>query len=662
MAEVQRAIRSLTPEEIETLRPYLFTLCETQEELHAWILTYLGIDLPTSIVDPDSTSSPMALVWEVYDAMLHPDTDSAKAMSRIMAYAARDSFKTLCAAILEIIVMCHFGRSVGHMAAIEDQAKNSQAYVKEAIQKPILRDFVDGSNAREVKLLRYRHKETGFSINNRAWADLPVSERDNYIEFDQYVKIVICTLQATNSLHVPFFVVDEVDVIPEGQLIAYRESIHIPSPPRYDKGRPITLLISTRKFSWAMVQQEIDNAPVSGLVVRHWNIIDVTEACPPSRHLPNEPKIDIYRSDDTLRAISPEEYTLLNSKQKSQYTKDQGYAGCLKNCKLFSVCKGNLATKQKSTSPMLKPIDFVQQKFKETDPANAKAQLLCRKPSESGLIYPYFDRDVHMLTSRQIAERVTGKTWLVEPTKADLIQIFKEAGADFYAGMDHGFTHYFSVVSFAVLGTFAYVFDVFAMAGLELDQKISHIQHILNGWDPAIFPDTAYPSDNTTFKRKGFRMRNEWVKGPDSIIKGIQIVRTKLHPALGEPTLYFLKDDPGVEELGKRFSKYAWALDKAGQPTDKPSKQNDDELDAIRYGIMNVFTARGTYIASGETIEDKNQAATGRHPYSNPEEVRTSVVADYMKQVIAEQTGSFVVEEAEPDKTKRKPGGIIWEI
>ena len=85
-----------TPEQLEAA---LFVLPETKEDLHQWIRVYLGINLPAVIVDPDSNSSPMDLVWELYDAarMNKPE------YSQVLAYAARDSFKTFSAAIFEML-------------------------------------------------------------------------------------------------------------------------------------------------------------------------------------------------------------------------------------------------------------------------------------------------------------------------------------------------------------------------------------------------------------------------------------------------------------------------------------------------------------------------------------------------------------------------------
>ena len=99
------------------LRKSLFTPCETKEALHDWIEFFLGFSLPDCTVDFDSNSNPMAVVWEVYNAA----RTGSKDISRLLAYSCRDGFKTMLAAMLEVLAIVHLERSVAHMAAIESQ-------------------------------------------------------------------------------------------------------------------------------------------------------------------------------------------------------------------------------------------------------------------------------------------------------------------------------------------------------------------------------------------------------------------------------------------------------------------------------------------------------------------------------------------------------------
>src|SRR6185312_12041743 len=108
------------------------------------------------------------------------------------------------------------------------------------------------------------------------------------------------------------------------------------------------------------------------------------EKCPASRHKPELPKLPIYVDDTNLRAISEEKYEDLNDEDKKRYIKNEGFDGCLTNCKLFAACKGRLATNQRERTPksVYKPINETINKFKDVTISQAQAQLLCHKPSE----------------------------------------------------------------------------------------------------------------------------------------------------------------------------------------------------------------------------------------------------------------------------------------
>src|SRR5262245_59641700 len=94
----QRKTRS----EIEEIkRKVCFVPCDTKEDLHNWIMLFLGLDLPDVIVDPDSNSCPMDMIWEVYSRARANDEE----FMNVLYYASRDSFKTLGAAILEVLAV-----------------------------------------------------------------------------------------------------------------------------------------------------------------------------------------------------------------------------------------------------------------------------------------------------------------------------------------------------------------------------------------------------------------------------------------------------------------------------------------------------------------------------------------------------------------------------
>lgn len=581
----------LLPTIEELKRKALFVPCKDQDALHRWVLTYLGIDFPTGLVDPDSTTSPMGAMWEMYSAMLKGDRPE---FTRVLIYSGRDCFKTLGASILEILAVFHCRRSVGHMAAIKEQSKICQKYVKAFLNRPFLRDFISKKNETEIEFLWYDSPD-GTIISHGEFDLLLQEEKDKYVEVALFIKIVIATLQGANGLHSSFFVEDEIDIISDK--LAYEEAKAIPSA---KDGKPaITLLTSTRKFSFGYVQKEIDEATIDpntgfpSLHVRHWNIIDVTERCPESRHRPDEPRIPIYVNDETLRSINKENFELLDSQTKSGYVKEEGYTGCLKNCSIFAACRGRLPS-QTGKSKLLKPLTDIISKFKTMSPQMANAQYLCRKPSTEGLVFPNFNKAIHMLTAYQMARKIVGNNEPLQESidKVGLIKLMKERQLTFHSGMDFGYTHNFAVGTGALDGQNFYCIDVISMPELEDEQKVDVCDARIKHLSPTLYPDPESPSSIATFKRRGYRVK-EVNKYAGSVVAGIEIIRRKLMPSIGLPTLYFLKGDEGCELLAKRFGGYHWKLDAAGRPTDIPDEEDDDELDQLRYAMLSLFDAKG---------------------------------------------------------------------
>lgn len=636
------------PTHEEMMRRALFTPCETREQLTRWIRVFMGFHLPDTTVSDESNSNPMDLIWEVYDKARRNDDED---YSRVMAYANRGGFKTLGASILEVLQVLHLRRNVAHMAAVFDQSKKSQEYVRDFFNKPYLRDFRVGQNVKKIEISRYYNPESGKSITEGEWFGLSSDIKMQYERVYNYVQIVLCTMQGANSAHTEFFCVDEVDVVPKQHRPAYEEAKHIPDP--RNGLEPITLLTSTRKFSYGLVQEEINRASETGLHVRHWNVIDITAPCPPERHKPEEPKQTYYINDSTLKHITEADYKLLDDQTQKKFFPKEGFAGCQK-CPLFAACKGRLATHQTSKSPMLKSIRTIINQFKTASLSGVQTQLLCRKPDESGLIYPKFNREVHMKTEREIAEMLIGekseRTW----TKAQLLQLMVEKGARFYAGMDFGFTHNFATVVGAVFGQFMFVVTVIAAPGLELDEKIA-ICEPLKAFSPTVYGDPEAPADIKTFKRKGFHMR-EWDKYKGSVKAGIEVVRMKFQPAAGDPQLFLLKDDPGCELLASRLEKYHFVTDAAGQLSEEPDDELDDEADALRYMVMNVFAPKGklnlphTRSSDIEDIRATIAEALG--------EQKPGQQADWMREQVARLTG----DPAKPQETKTiKRGKFLFD-
>lgn len=473
----------------------------------------------------------------------------------------------------------------------------------------------------------------GLNPLDKSWVyDFTVADNHNF--FAEGLLVANCT--------------DEVDVIPKQNIAAYHQAKSIPDS--RDGLIPLTVLTSTRKSRVGLVQKEIEEAADTGLEIRHWNIIDVTQKCPPERHKPEGPKQTFYINDELIRHITEDDYKILDETQQKKYYPQEGFAGC-GGCRLFSVCKGRLATEQKSDSPLLKPITEIISKFKGAPDADyITTEYMCRKPDASGLIYPKLKREIHSKTVDQIAEIAFGPGHGVKD-KAALIQKFKENGASFYGGMDFGFSHDFSFVIMVVWGHRAFILDCMSRSGLELDEKIASSTAYRDLYSPTIFGDPAYPADILTFRRRGFKMK-EWQKYPGSVKAGIEIMRMMMLSGNGDTRLYFLADDPGVEFLFNQLEKYSFQTDAAGEPTEDPVKENDDAADAIRYMVMNVIAPGGKLkIDAPASVIDLTPVApsVGRNDY-----------ATQMSDIISKHTGGTTASTDSDSKIPVKPNGRFF--
>lgn len=376
---------------------------------------------------------------------------------------------------------------------------------------------------------------------------------------------------------------DEIDLLDSD--IVYQEASGIPVESR---GKyPITFLTSTRKKATGRVQAEIDDAHKNGLRVRHWNQIDLTQKCPESRHLPDEPKVVRYIDDDKLIHISEQEYEALADTEKAKLSPVEAFSGCVKNCKMLAACKTRLATHQKSTSQFLSSIPFTQNKVTKGSIEFIKSQILCRKPLSTGAIFNRFSRDKHILTAKDIYRRIEQQEPPTIFGKAELIShLLASPDIKFYGGMDFGYNHEFVAVVAAKVGIDFYIIECLAATELETTECIEYCKPLLK-YRADFYPDPENPTLISSFRKARFNML-KWEKSKGSVIAGIEAVRAKLNPGPNaEPQLYLLMEDSGCGLLAEAFEKWSWKLNAAGEPTETPREEYKDRCDVVRYMILN---------------------------------------------------------------------------
>lgn len=621
---------TLAPAELQR-RQLVFRPCETREELRDWLIAFLGVELPDCTVHPDSNSNPLDFIWFVYRLVLSGGSED---VSQVLGLSSRDSFKTFGAAVFEVLVLLHAGLSVVHLAAIEKQSLKAQEYVRKFLDQPGIREFADGEdNKRTRGIVRYEHLGNKlYNLTQAEFQSLSAEEQRDFRRVELKIEVAICTMTGVNSLHACVMVFDEVDIVPNPK--AYTDAKLIPGS--MGDQLPVTVMISTRKSKFGKVQQEVDEAHKTGLKILQWNIIDVARPCPATRHRPDLPRLPIFVNPKELQAIGQLEYDALRPEARGDFSAKEGYAGCLQNCRLFASCGGRLATEQASRAAMLKPIPDVQHKFRNVgDVEVAKAQLLCLKPSSEGLVYPRLDEDLHHMSSAQAYSRVTGEVGeMVDRMTPDaLVKLLVSGyGGRLSSGMDFGYSHNFAICLSIIVGQYCIVLDGTEVAQLELEQQIELSKGRLLPYDPEVWADPAYPGSIKSFRRHKFRMRN-WQKKPGSVMGGIQIVRSKARPALGEPELIFLADSPGSMLVYSKLAKYHFTQDAQGNWTDVPDDEDDDLCDAFRYMVMNEFPSSGGRIqAAPAEVEPE------RPPALTPQQEQEERMRGYFDQMMA-QTG-----------------------
>lgn len=563
--------KELSLEEKKHFAELMFKPLNSAQELKDWIWFYFGLDMPFGHVDPDSNSSPVEAMWEIYSTIKQ---NKGEEYPGFIMMSAREGYKTLSASMLETIVMLHMQLTIAHMAAIKEQSAKSIQYVNYFFNKiePLLE--VAGWQNKSQNKTKIEYKS-------------PEGE-------DVYIQVIVATMSGANSSHTNLMFIDEIDVVKDP--LAYEEAKLIPG---YAKGiHPITVKLSTRKFAFGLMQKEIDLAPISGDTLLRWNIIDVTETCSPKRHKPELPKRDIYIAKSLpLRQILPEDYAMLSEVEKPNWELIPGaHAGCV-GCALLPVCKTRLAARnKKDVKGLYKPVGAVINTFKKTNPDMAEAQLMCWKPSTKGMVYPRFEATVdsgNVISLNKAWETITGDKPSKNVSETELLLAMKSAGIPFYAGVDWGYTHDFVIVICAILPNGeVWIVDCYSQSGLEFSDCLKVALDYRDKYNVVKwYADTAMPSSIKSFNKNGMRCAR-FVK---DVMGGVEALRSKILDGYGRRLLKVVYTDSN-KKIVDSFTKHHFKLDQVNNPTITPDDTPGiaDQADAMRYLAQNLFPVKGT--------------------------------------------------------------------
>lgn len=539
------------------------------DDVKDWARMFLDLELPLEITDPDSTSSPLDAIWQIYNVAKHNTGDINPGF---ILMSCREGMKTVSVAILELLIMLHFSRTVAHGAATEEQASVAIGYINDFVSSiaPLLEVKGWENMTQNKRTIRYRTKE----------GKTP------------FIKIVICTQKGMNSLHANFLFLDELDLadpkaIKQGKNITgYSRGFH-----------GIKVYLSTRKYAFGNMQEALDKAEETNYKVLSWNIFDVTEACPTSRHKPELPKQDMFVGKNLpLLKIDGNEFNGLPDIEKAKYDLlPNAHGGCA-TCKILPVCRGRLANKPASaTGGFYKPISSIIQKFAENDADIAEAELMCWKPGSEGLVYPRYSDKVdkgNVISLKKAYETLIGSTAPAHISKEALYAIFKSLDIPIYCGVDWGFTHDAVILVMArIPNGEVWIIDCFSSPKLEIQDLLPvainfRDKHVPRKW----YCDQNMPAYIKAFVRNGMACP----KFTKDVAGGIGAVRSKIMTAMNERLLKVL-DTPDTKKVRTAIMKHRFLLDGQGQVTQTPDDEpgTADICDSLRYLGQNMFPISG---------------------------------------------------------------------
>ncbi len=576
--------KSLTDDQKREQAELMFQPLQSAEEIKDWARYFLDFELPLELTDTEnSTSSPLDAIWQIYNAAKN---NSGDVTPGFIMLSCREGLKTISSAILELLVMLHFSKTVAHGAATEEQASVAIGYINDfvAIIEPLLEISGWENLTQNKRTIRYKTP-------------------DNKTTF---IKIVICTAKGMNSLHANFLFLDELDLADPK---AVKQGKNITGFSRGFHG--IKVYLSTRKYAGGPMQEAIDKADEMNYKILSWNILDVTEACPPSRHKPELPKQDMFVAKNLpMKKITGDEFNALPDIEKPKYELvPNAHGGCI-GCKLLPVCKKRLSEKpQTATGGFYKPISSVIQKFAENDADIAEAELLCWKPGSEGLVYPRYSDKVdsgNVISIKKAYETLIGTKAPSNINEQSLFSILKSLDIPIYCGVDWGFTHPAAILVMAAIPNGeVWVIDVFTSPKLEIQDLLPVATNFRDRFSPRKwYCDQAMPAYIKAFVRNGMACP----KFTKDVSGGIGAVRSKIMTATGERLLKILETE-NTKKVRTAIMKHRFLLDSHGQITPTPDDDPGiaDICDSLRYLGQNMFPISGPQRPNISTTEAANK-------------------------------------------------------
>lgn len=435
---------------------------------------------------------------------------------------------------------------------------------------------------------------------------------------------------------------DEIDLIADPQALEEAKMV----PAVYGKYFPLTVSLSTRKYAGGLMEKKIKEVTAAGGEILRWNIIDVTERISLEEAMVNEAKEIRYIKELPMQSLTHEEWSQLNGEERNKFERVEIYKG-IANHKLLPIMRNYLVDRpQNNFGNLYKPVSAVLNNFKQTSPEMANAQLLCNKPSSSGLVYPRFDAKENTLTIQEAYKKIFD---IDDPNIT--LEEFKEAclktEATFIGGGDWGYTDFTSLVVMLLIGGDIILVDAFCADQLELDDIVKYAKDLNEQWNVSKwYVDQAYPAYIATLKRHGLSVP-EFKKVVED---GIAALQYRISDSSNKRRFFVLRQ-PNTEHVIQSFEEYKWSTDAKGDIIEgKPYHDSSfisDVQDSIRYPMQVLF---------GKPKKKPQMMI------SAPEKKGEPINSNYGKQImdyVKATTGADIKDANKPSKKKK---GVVWSV
>lgn len=592
-------------------RKFLLQRLTSRQDLKNWLLAYLGVDLADCKVSRYADSTPLDMVWDIYQLC----ADETNLRPKDLRYiAGRSSQKTLSLACLKVLLPLHFKRSVVHFGGTVAQAQRAYTYFNQFVNRPYIKDLLKEPPTQ---------KKTIFLIDGE----------------EVTVEILSITPMSVQGAHAPIVSLDELASLAPDKVRAYADVRGVPS---YTKdGKPwFKFGISSRKGAYTVIEEEFSKSQQTGMIFSFWTVLENTRTCPDeiSGTEPYSYYVDITSNE----ALTEEQYLVLDGASQSRFEKVEAKKGCF-SCPLRVVCAGDLK-KQISTCKMLRPVESVIEEFKLADYDWFLSQMMSLTPSMEGLVFPKFRRAAFEKTPEELYTIFMGSPPLQPITVQELVAIMLAKGVKAYAGLDYGYTDPTAIVVIFEDGMEnIYVMKVVAQTGLDPDQLVNLLRELHSVYKfEYLFPDTSQPALNALIRKQKFVKVLDDFDKKGQIENGIMLIRQKLSPSYGAPKIYGLKGE--VDFLISEFEKYHYGMNSAGQILDEPADEFNHAIDALRYAAINMWQKGKSVVVPSV------ESPAAPEPFMGPEQALDTWLSQQIKSLAKDELSN---------KTTKKKGFIF---